>query len=100
MPVDSGMKDVQLSCLGFCQYNNALGHDILRKELQDLVSNNDMSDIIIKNGYESLNIPDYKNATWWVHLVMIYFKRHYCNKHRPEECPLKNNLELNYTCKK
>lgn len=100
MPVDSGMKDVQLPCLGFKKYKNALGHDILRKELQVLATDNDLTDIITANGYESLKIPDYKNATWFAHLVLIYFKRHYCNKHNPDGCPLKEVIELKHKCKK
>lgn len=100
MPVDSGMKDVELPCIGFEKYNTAVGHDILRKQLQNLVMNNDLRDIIIKNGYSELNIPDYSNATWWAHLVLIYFKRHYCNKHDSKNCPLINKLELKEMCKK
>lgn len=100
MPVDSGMKDVELPCIGFEKYNNALGHDILRKQLQELAKDNDMKDIIIKNGYEKLNIPDYKNATWWIHLVLIYFKRHYCNKHKSNECPLAKVININCSCQK
>ena len=83
MPVDSGMKDIELPCIGFEKYNNAIGHDNLRKQLQLLIENNDLKEIIVSNGYENLNIPDYSNATWWAHLVLIYFKRHYCNKHNP-----------------
>ena len=97
MPVDSGMKDVELPCMGFNEYKNAIGHDILRKQLQELVVDNDMTDIIEKNGYSKLNIPDYQNATWWAHLVLIYFKRHYCNKHKPEQCPLAQ--DINVKCK-
>ena len=100
MPVDSGMKDVELPCLGFTKYNNALGHDILRKQLQELVENNNMEDIILEKGYDKLNIPDYNNASWWTHLVLIYFKRHYCNKHKPEECPLAKRINVSYKCKK
>ena len=100
MPVDSGMKDIQLPCLGFKEYNNALGHDLLRKELQKLVKDNNMEDIIIKYGYDKLNILDFNNATWWVHLVLIYFKRHYCNKHKPDVCPLINDVCVNCKCKK
>ncbi len=100
MPVDSGMKDVELPCLGFTKYNNALGHDILRKQLQGLVEKNNMEDIILENGYNELNIPDYNNASWWAHLVLIYFKRHYCNKHKPEECPLAKSVNVGCKCKK
>lgn len=100
MPVDSGMKDVELPCMGFNEYKNAIGHDILRKQLQELVNDNDMTDIIKKNGYETLNIPDYQNATWWAHLVLIYFKRHYCNKHNPDECPLAKEMDIKCKCHK
>lgn len=100
MPVDSGMKDVELPCMGFNEYKNAIGHDILRKQLQELVEDNDMTDIIEKNGYSKLNIPDYQNATWWAHLVLIYFKRHYCNKHKPEECPLAKDINVKCKCHK
>jgi len=98
MPVDSGMKDVELPCLGFESYKNALGHDKLRKELQDLVDGLDLEEIIIKNGYSDLDIPDYKNATWWAHLVLIYYKRHYCNKHKPDNCPLYSNENIKTLC--
>ncbi len=100
IPVDSGMKDMMLPCLGFKHYNNAIGHDILRRNLQALVKNNCLEDIILKNGYTSLKIPNYTNATWWAHLVLIYYKRHYCNKRKPEECPLGKILSLNKSCKK
>lgn len=100
MPVDSGMKDMELPCLGFSKYSTAIGHDTLRKELEELIRNNDLEDIIIKNGYGELSIPDYKNATWWSHLVLIYFKRYYCNKHNPEMCPLKNSIKIKSICKK
>ena len=95
MPVDSGMKDIELPCLGFFRYKTAIGHDILRKELENLVKDNDMSDIIKKNGYESLNIKSYDNATWFCHLVLIYFKRYFCNKHDPMNCPLKDYFKIN-----
>ena len=94
MPVDSGMKDIELPCIGFEKYNNAIGHDNLRKQLQLLIENNDLKEIIVSNGYENLNIPDYSNATWWAHLVLIYFKRHYCNKHNPKNCPLINKTKM------
>lgn len=100
MPVDSGMKDVELPCLGFHEYKNAIGHDILRKELEILASNNNVEEIIKQNGYEELNINDYNNATWFCHLILIYYKRYFCNKHSPENCPLKNNVETKSKCKR
>lgn len=100
MPVDSGMKDVELPCMGFNEYKKAIGHDILRKQLQELVNGNNMTDIIKENGYEGLDIPNYHNATWWAHLVLIYFKRHYCNKHNSDECPLAKEINVKCKCSK
>lgn len=51
-PVDSGMKDVELPCLGFEQHKNALGHDILEKELETIAKDNNMKEIIKQNGYK------------------------------------------------
>ena len=100
MPVDSGMKDVELPCLGFEQYKNALGHDILRKELEELVKGNNMEEIIKQNGYEDLEVKDYNNATGFCLLVLIYYKRYFCNKHNPENCLLKNHVPIKCKCKK
>lgn len=100
MPVDSGMKDVELPCLGFEQYKNAVGHDILRKELEKLTKDNNMKEIIKQNGYEELKVDDYNNATWFCHLVLIYYKRYFCNKHNPDSCPLKDCVEVKCKCRK
>ena len=100
MPVDSGMKDVELPCLGFEQYKNALGHDILRKELDALVKDNNMEEVIKQNGYRELKVEDYDNATWFCHLVLIYYKRYFCNKHNPENCPLRNQVAIKCKCNK
>ena len=100
MPVDSGMKDVELPCLGFEQYKNALGHDILRKELETIVKDNNMEEIIKQNGYEELKVENYDNATWFCHLVLIYYKRYFCNKHNPEICPLRDYVEVKCKCRK
>lgn len=101
MPVDSGMKDVELPCLGFPTYKTAIGHDYLRKELETLTKDLDLEDVIEKNRYSDLNIPNTSNATWWSHLVLIYYKRHFCNKHKPEECPLaKAGVKVLCKCKK
>ena len=100
MPVDSGMKDVELPCLGFEQYKNALGHDILRKELETLVKDNNMEKIIKQKGYEELKVENYDNATWFCHLALIYYKRYFCNKHNPENCPLRDHVEVKCKCSK
>lgn len=98
MPVDSGMKNIFLPCIGFKEYNSAIGHNILRKKLEKLIKGLDLEKIIKKNRYNDLNFNVYTNATWWSHLVLIYFKRHYCNKHKPKNCPLNNILLVKNKC--
>lgn len=88
MPVDSGMKDIELPCMGFNHYKNDKGHEILRKELEELVSKVDFNQIVKEPELNKLNIEDIHNPTWLVHLILIYYKRLYCNKHRINDCPL------------
>ena len=76
MPVDSGMKDVLLPCIGFTKRNGSIAHEILRKELEEIVKKLDLESIVDKNGYSKLiTIPKNTPFTWWSHLVLIYFKR-------------------------
>lgn len=99
MPVDSGMKDVLLPCIGFTKRNGSIAHEILRKELEEIVKKLDLESIVDKNGYSKLiSIPKNTPFTWWSHLVLIYFKRFYCNKHKPELCPLCKEYDLPCLC--
>lgn len=45
-------------------------------------------------------IEKYDNATWFCYLVLIYYKRYFCNKHNPENCPLRNHVEVKCKCRK
>ena len=45
-------------------------------------------------------IEKYDNATWFCHLVLIYYKRYFFNKHNPENCPLRNHVEVKCKCRK
>lgn len=102
MPVDSGMKDTFLPCIGFNEFKGAIGHEVLRHDLEKLISELDLKPLIINNGYEGkIAIPNDNALTWWAHLVLIYYKRAYCNKHKPNECKIKKelqNIELNCKC--
>jgi endonuclease III len=100
MPVDSGMKDMLLPCMGFNCAKGAIGHEISRIELEELVHSMDLWSLIDKNGYNKLKIPDNKPLTWWAHLVLIYYKRNFCNKHKSEICPLRKEVnKINQKCK-
>lgn len=99
MPVDSGMKDVLLPCIGFTGHKGSIAHEILRKKLEEIVTKLDLERIIVQNGYNGLiTIPKDTPLTWWAHLVLIYFKRFYCNKHKPDQCPLCKEYELPCLC--
>lgn len=85
MPVDSGMKDVLLPCLGYEKQKSGIGHEYARKELEKDVAVIDKKKFIEENG---LDINE--NAfNWWAHLSLIYYKRKYCNK-KDQHCPLHN----------
>lgn len=90
MPVDSGMKDVLAPCLGFSHQKGAYGHEELRNQFEKLVTDNSLAlkDIMYKS-YKELGLVDV--PSWWVHLVMIYYKRHFCNKKKAELCPIHIN---------
>ena len=59
-----------------------------------------MEEIIKRNGYKELHIEDFNNATWFCHLVLIYYKRFFCNKHKPENCSLRDCVKLKYMCRR
>lgn len=88
MPVDSGMKDIELPCMGFEYIKSSKGNKKLSEQLKKIVERNDFKDLIRENGYDDLNIEDMENPTWLIHLILIYYKRLYCNKHNPERCEL------------
>lgn len=87
-PVDSGIKDKFGPCIGLKSKNNAYSHEFMRLQLQDLVNKSDLKPIAIKNGYSSLKFKKNDNLMWWAHLVIVYFKRLYCNNKKPQQCPL------------
>lgn len=101
MPVDSGMKDMTLPCLGFNSQKAGIGHEYARKELESVIDGLNLGSLIEKNGYDDkITLPEEKSYTWWAHLVLIYYKRHYCNKHKPDDCPIKQQMEVLERCKK
>ena len=87
IPVDSGMKDKLSICLGMDVVKTAYGHELMRKQLESYVAEIDCRKIAIRTGYEGLSFPTEGPLSWWSHLVLIYYKRLYCN--RPAaRCPL------------
>jgi hypothetical protein len=91
-PVDSGMKDMLGPCLGLSLPKTPIGHEVMRKHLEGLLQTyaSDYSTLAEVTGYGDLALPKDRAPIWWAHLVLIYFKRRFCNRHLPSECPLRN----------
>ena len=89
MPVDSGMKDRLLPCIGFPAPSGAIGHDVLRKQLEALTSRIDTYELALETGFADLDLPQDRPLTWWTHLVLIYYKRLFCNTRSWPSCPLR-----------
>jgi len=95
-PVDSGMKDMLGPCIGMNLPKGALAHEVMRKSIEEILIGNKslFNDLVQELGYSDLQIPENEPPVWWAHLVLIYFKRLYCNKHNPTTCPLRNHPDL------
>ena len=90
IPVDSGMKDKLSLCLRIPVLKTPYGHELMRKQLESYVSQIDCRSIAEDAGYQGLNLPTDRPLTWWAHLVLIYYKRLYCNR-PPEKCPIRTD---------
>lgn len=95
-PVDSGMKDMLGPCLGLQLPRSAISHEIMRKHIETLLNASALEyyELSQETGFENLAIPRNQAPIWWAHLVVIYFKRLYCNKHTPESCPLRAHSSI------
>ena len=64
------------------------GHEDLRLQFETLVQSvsKGLLQLMDKGSYQTL--PVNNPPTWWVHLVLIYYKRHFCNKKKGMLCPL------------
>lgn len=94
IPVDSGMVKTLGPCLGFPVPRGVHGYEVLRKELEELSRKIDCSKIARAAGYQSLTLLENRPLTWWMHLVLIYYKRLFCNRGDPKSCPFKKECLL------
>jgi endonuclease III len=99
MPVDSGMVTKLAPLLGITLSSGAAAHEQMRKLLQPAVTANAdvYRDLVSRFGYE-IRIPSAAAPTWFVHLVLIYFKRLYLNKPAPELCPKRPACPVLFEC--
>jgi endonuclease III len=96
MPVDSGLLNVTLPCIGIDTSKNSYGHEEARLKLETSVKRRfeDIENIV----YEDFI---FKNPFWFSHLILIYYKRAFCNKRKWESCVISNSdFECSFKCKK
>jgi hypothetical protein len=88
IPVDSGMVSKLAPCLGLPLPGSAIAHERMRHVLEASVIERaaDYRRLAEERRY-AVTLPEAAAPTWWVHLVLIYFKRLYCNKPSPRLCP-------------
>jgi hypothetical protein len=87
IPVDSGMVTKLAPALGIHLPSSAVAHELFRHTLEAAVHarSADYHSLAAELGYR-VTIPKGVAPTWWVHLVLIYFKRLYLNGPAPQLC--------------
>jgi hypothetical protein len=90
IPVDSGMVTRLAPFLGIELSQGPAAHEQLRQVLEASTSAiaDKYRDLAAQLGYQ-IRIPDDADPTWFVHLVLIYFKRLYLNRPGPRLCQLR-----------
>jgi hypothetical protein len=88
IPVDSGMVTRLGPVLGVALPRTPMAHETLRALLQRCVTDRaqDYHELIDQIGYQ-ISIPTDAEPTWWMHLVLIYFKRLHLNRPGTRLCP-------------
>lgn len=81
IPVDSGMVEMLQPLIPVRLPQAAIAHDILRRWLEEIVvsRSQDFHSIAAECRF-NLEISEEITPTWWVHLVLIYYKRLHWNK--------------------
>jgi hypothetical protein len=81
IPVDSGMVTKLAPCLGIALDTGPKAHEQMRLLLQQCATTHadNYRDLIDTYGYQA-TVPDDAVPTWWLHLVLIYFKRLFLNR--------------------
>ena len=88
IPVDTGMVTKLAPLIGITLPPGATAYEQLRKLLQQAVTTHadDYRGLASRLGYR-IAIPPGAAPAWFVHLVLIYFKRLYLNRPRSDLCP-------------
>jgi endonuclease III len=101
MPVDSGMKDMLAPCLGLKTGKKPIDHETVRLQMEYIAKEHDWLAVAKELGYDKkIKLPADIPLTWWLHLVLINYKRYFCNNRKPELCPLLKICELGKGCQR
>lgn len=95
-PVDSGMKDMLGPCLGLHLPRGPAGYEVMRKHIEKMITSHFLEyyNLALETGYRDLALPKKEAPIWWAHLILIYFKRLYCNRRNSRTCPLRTNSKI------
>jgi hypothetical protein len=102
--VDTGMKDILGPCLGFETNLHSTGYEVMRQQIEELVQQLDFKHLLTTTGYEDIlaEMQEGQINTWWVHLVLIYFKRRFCSFGDSSRCPMAKDYQFSddmlFTC--
>lgn len=88
IPVDSGMVTKLAPAVGISLSGGPIAHEEMRLLLQDCVADR-AEDYLRLAKRHAVTIPPGAAPTWWVHLVLIYFKRLFLNRPSPRLCALR-----------
>ncbi len=87
IPVDSGMVTRLAPALDITLPSGPRAHEVLRNRLEATVrAQPDAFRALADRHGHDVTIPASTAPTWWVHLVLIYFKRLYLNGPSPRLC--------------
>jgi hypothetical protein len=86
IPVDSGMITRLAPALGLNLASGAVAHEQMRLYLEAHAGAN--AEHYTRLAYEqgAIALPARANPSWWLHLVLIYFKRRYLNQPHRRVC--------------
>lgn len=99
IPVDSGMVSRLAPCLDIALAAGTVAYEQLRKLLQSCTAAHagNYRELAGRLGYD-IHIPSGAVPTWFVHLVLIYFKRLYLNPRGQRLCPSRPTCPELFSC--
>jgi hypothetical protein len=87
IPVDSGMVSKLAPTLGLQPPAGPVAHEWMRHLLEEAVRDRAADYLrLIEDADYAVTVPADAGPSWWVHLVLIYFKRLFLNRPNPRLC--------------